>query len=361
MQSSDIATRRLLAQHIATPSFEKPGDVVAWLGAAQAQDYLGALWAVGLRMRQATETAIEQAIAEKTIIRTWPMRGTLHFVATGDIRWMLKLMASRVMSSAAARHKQLELDDTTFARSRDIVVEALQGGKQLARPALLQVLEHAGISTAGQRGIHMLSFLAHEGLICFGAREGKQPTFVLLDEWVPPAKELERDEALAELARRYFTSHGPATVKDLVRWSGLTTRDVRSGIDMVGQELVSEEVDGQTYWMSPEAQAAGTVSPSLYLLPGFDEYVLGYGDRSAVLDPLHASKVVPGNNGMFMPTIISDGRVVGTWKRAVKKGGVVVTAYPFDTLTDAERVAFDQAADSYAAFLGMRLSEIDYA
>lgn len=355
MSRFDIANRRLRAQHIATPAFEKPGDVVAWLGALQAQDYVGALWAVGLRMRHATETDIEQAIAAKTIIRTWPMRGTLHFVAPADIRWMLRLMASRVMGGSASRHRQLELDDATFDRSRDAVIQALAGGKQLARPAMYQVLEAAGIATTGQRGIHILSFLAHEGLLCFGAHAGKQPSFVLLDEWVPPAKELGRDEALAELARRYFTSHGPATVKDLMRWSGLTIKDVRAGIDMVRPELASAEVDGQTYWMSPEVQAA--VTASLYLLPGFDEYVLGYGDRSAVLDPLHASKVVPGNNGMFMPTIVSDGRVVGTWKRAFKKGGVAVSAYPFNTLSAAEQGAFARAAGEYARFLGMRLVE----
>jgi hypothetical protein len=349
----DIAHQRLYNQQIAGATFKAPGEVVGWLGAVQAQDYLGSLWAVGLRVRGATEASIEQAIADRTIVRTWPMRGTLHFVAAADARWMPELLTPRVISRSAGRYRQLELDDATFARSKELFIEALEGGRQLSRPAMYQVLEAAGISAAGQRGIHIFGRLAQEGLLCFGTREGKQPTFVLLDEWVPNARSMERDEALAELTRRYFTGHGPATVQDLMWWSGLTATEVKAGLEMVKTELVKETIDGQTYYKSPTAPAAIDNAPSLYLLAPFDEYLLGYKDRSAVLRAEDVQRVNPGSNGVFSPIIVVDGRVVGTWKRAFKKGGVLVTPLPFATLNDAELEAFVVAASRYGDFLGM--------
>jgi len=220
-----IGRIRLANQGIANPSFAQPCDVVAWLGALQAQDYAGALWSVGLRMQKATVQAIEQAIADRTIVRTWPMRGTLHFVAAQDVRWLLKLLTPRMIAQTAGRYRQLELDEAVFARSQELFASALEGGKQLTRDEMYQVLEQAGIPTAGQRGYHFLVRAAQDGLICFGPPSGKQQTFVLLDEWIPPTKPFARDEALAELTKRYFASHGPATLQDLMRWAGITASD----------------------------------------------------------------------------------------------------------------------------------------
>lgn len=351
MNSVDIAHWRLHNQRIAHAACTTPGEVVGWLGAVQAQDYLGALWAVGLRMRDTTETAIEQAIADKIIIRTWPMRGTLHFVAAADVRWMLALMTPRVIARSASRYRQLELDETVLGHSRDILIDALQGGKQLTRNALYQCLEAAQVPTTGQRGIHILGYHAQAGLLCFGKREGKQPTFVLLDEWAPHAQPMDREAALAELTRRYFTGHGPATVQDCMWWSGLTATEVRAGLAMVKTHLIQTTVDDRTYWMSAEASATPTDMPDVYLLPGFDEYLLGYQDRSAVLNVLHKQRINPGSNGMFSPTIVSDGRVVGTWKRAFKKGGVVITPDAFAPLNEAEQYALTAAAHAYGRFL----------
>ncbi len=351
MTNLNIVHRRLYNQHIAGTTFEKPSDVVGWLGAVQAQDYLGALWAIGLRMRRATEAGIEQAIADRTIIRTWPMRGTLHFVTPEDVHWMLELLTPRIIAQAAGRHRQLELDEAMFARSKNLFTEALQGDKQLTRDEMYQLLERANISTAGQRGYHLLWRAAQEGLICFGAPSGKQQTFTLLDEWAPRTKRLERDEALAELTRRYFTSHGPATLPDFVGWSGLTVTDARAGLEMVKSHLGQELVNGQTYWLAPDGPAIKDNSPATYLLPGFDEYMLGYKDRTAALDPIHTQKITPGNNGVFSPTIVISGRVAGTWKRKVKKNAVVMTLSPFTALTEAESQAIAVAAWQYGAFL----------
>ncbi len=348
-----IAVRRLCNQRLAGAGFETPGAVVAWMGAVQAQDYLGSLWALGLRMKTAREEAIEQAIADRTVVRTWPMRGTLHFVAPADVRWMLSLLTPRVIAGQRGRHRQLELDQTDFDRSRDVLTRALEGGRQLTRDAAYETLEAAGISTAGQRGIHILARLAQDGLLCFAARQGKQQTFALLEEWVPAARMLTRDEALAELAERYFTSHGPAALPDFTWWSGLTVADAKLGLELAGPRLEREVVDGQAYWSSAAAPGAGSspASPTAWLLPPFDEYTVAYKDRSAVLDPAHGGRI--SGNGIFYPIIVLDGRVAGTWKRAFKKGSVVVTLSPFAPLKKKERQAVAVAADRYGAFLGV--------
>lgn len=353
MTSLDIAYQRLCNQHIAEATFEKPSDVVQWLGAVQAQDYLGSLWAIGLRMRNAIQADIEQAIADKTIVRTWPMRGTLHFVAPADVRWMLELLTPRIIAGSQRRFQQFGLDDAIFARSKELLTSALQGGKQLTRNAMYQVLEAGGIAAANQRGLHILGRLAQDGIICFGARKGKQPTFALLDEWVPAAKTLERDEALAELARRYFTSHGPATPQDFGWWSGLTAADARAGLEMVRSEFIQEVIDGRAFWLSASVPTPKVASPAAYLLPAYDEYTVAYKDRSALLDPRHAQQA---GSSILGPTIAVDGQIVGTWKRTLKKETVIITPSLFTPLSKAKYQALAEAAHRYGAFLDMTVT-----
>ena len=331
MGAFEIGNRRLFYQGVLKANFEKPEQVVANLGAVQAQDYAGALWAIGLRMKHATPTLVEKAVVEKSIVRTWPMRGTLHFIAAPDVRWMLKLLATRGISGVTARHKQLELDDAVFSRSRELIIKALEGSKQLTRPELYKVLEDGKITPTGQRGIHILGWFSRHGLLCQGPYRDKQPTFALLEEWLPPARDLGTEEGLAELTRRYFEGHGPATLADFERWAGLKTSEARRGLEAVKSELRREDIDGQTYWLSAKSEMPEGAVTGVYLLPGFDEFILGYKDRKAVLDPQYAERIVPGGNGMFMSTIVSNGRVVGLWKRATntKKDKITITSVPF--------------------------------
>lgn len=346
-----IPHQRLANQHISGHRFQRPEQVVQWLGAVQAQDYLGALWGVGLRMEQATEAAVEQTLTEGAIVRTWPMRGTLHFVAAADIRWMLELMTPRIVAASKRRlEQQFDLDEKTFSRSRELFVRELQGGRRLERNQMYQMLEQANISAAGQRGLHILWRLAQEGVICFGPRQGKQQTFVLLDEWVPNPRRLERDEALAELAGRYFTSRGPATLQDFTWWSGLTSIDAKAGIEMARPEIIEEKINDRTYWLAPSQPDHVDPSPTAYLLPAYDEYTVAYKDRSAVLDPLHAADTNSGN-GIFKPTIVVDGQVVGVWKRTLERGSVLIATSMFRSLTKAEQLAVDGAAERYKRFL----------
>ncbi len=353
MSDLDTGLRRLHNQRISHGIFEKPSEVVQWLGAIQAQDYLGSLWALGLRTKEATEADIEQAVADRKIIRTWPMRGTLHFVSPEDVRWMLQLLTPRVIARSAGRYRQLELNEEIFSRSRDLLIKALEGGRQLTRSGMFQVLEQNNIVTSGQRGIHILNHLAQQCVLCLGAREGKQPTFVLLDEWLPQSRILEGDEAMAELALRYFTSHGPAGLEDFVWWAGLLVAEARAGLETVKAQLVEEKRDGKTYWMSPATLSTPRDTTSTYLLPPFDEYLLGYKDRSMVLEPQYAKQVNPGSNGMFSPIIVIEGQVVGTWRRTLKKNTVTLDFKPFTSLTPAETNTVHNVAQRYGEFLGL--------
>lgn len=349
----ETGRQRLANQSIAVSGCRRPEEVVAVLGAMQAQDFTGALWSVGLRMPEATEANVEQAIADRKIVRTWLMRGTLHFVAAPDVRWMLDLLAPRTLARSVRRAAGLELDVRTFARCEKLFVRELAGNRQLTREALMELLERHKISTANQRGYHILWRLAQERLICFGRRVGKQHTFVLLDEWVPAARKPDRDAALAEMARRYFTSHGPATVQDFIGWTGLNAADARAGLDRAAARLARVTLGGTDYWMPRDPVKLPRTAPAGFLLPGFDEFLLGYKDRNAVLDPRHAQKVVPGDNGMFSPTVVLDGRVAGTWRRTLKKGAVTITVNPFKRLKKIEMRAITLAADRYLRFLGL--------
>lgn len=345
-------------QRIAGPKFAEPGEVVRWLGALQAQDYQQAVWAIGLRTRQPAMAGVERAIAEARIIRTWPMRGTIHFVPAEDASWMLRLTASRMIAKDSRRQEQLGLDTAILERCKELFYDALKGGKRLSRPDMMELLESRDISTQGQRGYHILWYISQTGLICLGPMQDKQQTFVLLDEWAPYSRELSREESLAELARRYFTSHGPATTHDFAWWSGLTVTDAKAGLEAAKSGLTSIELADREYWMDRDApRHVEDDGAAVHLLPGFDEYLLGYRDRSAVLATEHAPMIVPGGNGVFLPTIVVDGQVAGTWKRKLKKDAVEITLSPFADLGDAKGRALE-AAGCYSTFLGLPLSVI---
>lgn len=348
----DIGSLRLCGQQIAQTKFTDPHQVVAWMGGMQGQDFPGLKWSIGLRLKHATEADINLAFDEHKIIRTWPMRGTLHVVAAEDVRWILSLTSPKNLSGSQKRRDALELDDKTLVRCHQVFSKVLQGGKELSREGMYAALESAGLSVEGQRGYHILWNAALHGLICFSSTVDKEQNFALLEEWVAPAAIKTRDEALAELALRYFTSHGPATLKDFIWWSGLSATEARAGFADIQSQLVSETVDKIIYWMSPDI-APSQSKASAFALPGFDEYILGYQDRSNVLASQHAEKICPGNNGMFASTIVVDGQVVGTWKRSFKKSGIEMVATPFAAMKKKEQLNFAEAAARYGHFMGL--------
>jgi hypothetical protein len=347
----DIARQRLHKQRIAAEKLTSPEEVVRWFGAVQAQDYAGAKWAVGQRMHGATDADIDAACAAGTILRTHVMRPTWHFVTPADIRWLLALTAPRVHIANAYRCRQLGLDDATLAHSNAVLAHTLQGGVQLTRTELTAVLQESGIAINGERLTHIMLHAELEGIVCSGAWRGKQFTYALLDERAPYTAPLTREDALVELTTRYVASHGPATVHDFVWWSGLTMADAKTGLAMAGSRVMHEIVDGRTYWFTDSVSVSEHPSPSAFLLPNYDEFIVGYTDRSAVLDAPPAEKLDARGNVLFNHMIVIDGQVRGTWKRTLKKEAVLVDVVPFAPLDAAEARAIEDAAGRYGRFV----------
>lgn len=349
----DIARLRLVSSGISQPIDSSPLGAVRRMTAMQGQDLPGALWSVGARTTDATEADVRSAFDRREIVRSWPMRGTLHVLTPDDLRLILPLSRHRLATAFATRHRQLDIDARDIDAAADVARSAL-AGHPMTRKNLLAAFSAAGQPTAGQRGAHLLGALAHSGLTCLGPFVGTEQAFVLLDEWTPANRpQLERDDALAELALRYFLSHGPATVADFAWWANLTLADVRPAIARVADRLATLTVGDTTYYASPETAELAASAPgarSVHVLSGFDENLLGYTDRSAALAPAHSQLIVPGNNGMFKATVVAGGRVVGTWARREKPLSIQVTVFPFDDLGSGRRSALRRALDRYGRF-----------
>ncbi len=352
MTTNDIAPIRLQSQCIASSHSQTAVEIVNHMGAMQAQDYYSALWTLGLRTSK-TEQEIVHILESRSVIRTWPQRGTLHFVTAQNARWQVELSATRLLKSAATRQRNLGLNEDIFVQSRKILSRALAQSNYLTRPQILSTLEEAGIATSGGRGYHILWYLSQTGVIYVGPMKNKQQTFGLLDELTSHSESGSREENIAALAQRYFVSHGPATLQDFMWWSGLTATDAKLGLTSNEAALTNVVVGNKTYWMAKETTPSSNSIDQVFLLPSFDEYLLGYKDRSAVLPIEHAQKVVPGGNGMFLPIIIVHGQVVGTWKRAIKKDHVLLTLLPFQRLDGSTMIALQKPAQEYGAFLGL--------
>jgi len=360
---ADIAHQRLHNQHLSATTLKSLKEVVGYLGAVQAQDYAGAKWAIGQRIPNATDAAIDRSFNEGEILRTHVMRPTWHFVTPADIRWILELTAPRVHAANAYMYRKLELNDAIFKRSNAVLAKALQGGMQLTRTELASAFKKAGIIADGLRLGYFMMYAELEGLICSGGRRGKQFTYALLEERVPQVRALKRAEALAELTRRYFRSRGPATLQDFVWWSGLTMADARNGIEMVKSQFVNEMLEGQAYWFSSPGSPAPfrEKSPKAYLLPNYDEYFIGFKDRSAIGEVARRSNLPENSPSLLAHIIILDGQVVGGWKRTLKKNVVIIELNLITDLTRAENRAIADAANRYGKFLGLQveLAEVD--
>jgi hypothetical protein len=355
MTQAIVAQQRLYFQGLSHPRFKTPAEVVTALGAVQAQDYLAALWALGARLPGSTEAQVEQTVSSGEILRTHVMRPTWHFVPAADLRWMQELTAPRVRLIYDRGMSGMQLDAPLLARCTDLMARALEGGKQLTREELGAALAQAGIQATTGRLAYIAFYAELEAVLCSGARRGKQFTYALYAERAPQAQSLPRDHALAELVRRYFTAHGPATIADFVWWSGLTVTDAKLGLELVRNDLIQAVIDGQSYWLSAQTPVPPNPSPDVYLLPGYDEFLISYTDRSASLAQPHEAAWHRGN-AVFSSIIVVDGEVVGVWKRTLKKKSVLVESTPFRPFSAAEQEAFKAAAQQYADFLGLALA-----
>jgi Winged helix DNA-binding domain len=350
MASGDLARRRLVSQRIAGDPGQTVEQAAATMLATQAQDFAAAKWALGLRST-GLESDVDSALASGRVIRTWPMRGTLLMTARRDARWLTELLAPRSYVAARSLWQRAGLTESHFERAAGVARDELSGGRAVGRRPLFDALQRAGLDTSAERGSFVLRRLAGDTVIALGPPRGTEQTFVLLDEWAPDAVRLDRDEALAELARRYFAGHGPASAYDLAWWSGLTLTDVRAAIALAGDTL--EPLDDGLLQATERPGGDLPRRGDVRLLPGFDELLLGYRDRSASLAADKASLVAPSSNGRFLPLLTIDGRVAGTWSRTVPRSGpVAVTVDAVLPLSPTTRAALGRRARAYGRFLG---------
>jgi hypothetical protein len=349
MTSNELLRRRMQNQRLGKPDFTGPAEVVQWFCAMQAQDFLGALWSVGQRVVKSTEQDIEAAIARRDIVRTWPMRGTLHFVAADDVRWLTSFLAPRVITRAKSIYREQGLDTPVLEQGRKIIERFLEKNGAMTRQQIYDELERNKLAVTGQRGLHFIGYAAQSLSICVGPREGKQHTFVLLDEWIPKSRLLSHDESLLEVTRRYFDARGPATVNDLCWWTGLTQKEALRGIDMAKDQLVNVRIGEQDYFMKDE-QAKRSSAASVSLLSWFDEFIIGYKDRSATFDPTAAKFIKVPKNGLYTPVILINGKIAGNWKRSFVKGEVKVEVNLFRKFTPPEKTKLDAEVKKFIRF-----------
>jgi Winged helix DNA-binding domain len=346
-----LVASRLRAQRLVGAPFKTAVDAVRWFGAVQAQDYPAAKWALGLRLEGAIEVEIDRLYDEGAILRTHVLRPTWHFVLPEDIRWMLRLTGPKIRQGVAGRYRQLELDDDTVRRAHVAFAAALQRGRHHTRAELGEVLRRAGIMPDGQRLPHLIMSGELEGLLSSGARHGKQHTWALLEERAPKARVLDRDEAIGELARRYFVSHGPAQLKDFVWWSGLTGAETRKGIELAGDALEHHAFQGNDYWFDATLSVSRATATT-HLLPNFDEYTVGYTDRSAMLHPTHPFRPELFAFSSILANVVTvAGQVVGAWRRTATREGFRVEVRPLAKLAAPDRAAVDAAGGRMSRFL----------
>jgi hypothetical protein len=348
LSTSEVRAMRLTNLRLSRPG-TSAAELADWFGAMQAQDLASGKWSLGVRLPGTAEADIDAAFDRAEVLRTWPMRGTIHIVAPGNARWMLDLTGVRALNGLQARWNYLGLDKSVVEQAAEVLGQALRGVR-LTRTECLAALEAAGIDTGGGRSYHLLWYAAQIGVTCIGPNSGSEQTFVRLDEWAPDGRTPDRDEALAMLVHMYFRSHGPTTRADFQGWSGLTATDARNAI--AGADLrTARHADQEVYYLDADADEP----PAMMLLPGFDEFLLGYKDRSVFLDPEHAAAVVPGGNGMFKATVVQRGQVVGTWQRKKLTRKVRITVIPFGHLTAKTRAAVEAPAWRYADWVGKDL------
>jgi len=354
MNLSDNKQLRMHNQCISESLFELPEQVVSWLALCKLK-ITPAKWAVALRSNNLTNSLLDQDFAEGKILRTHVLRPTWQLVTPADIGWMLQLSAQRVHEQMAHWYRSSGLDNAVFKKTNAIITKVLRGGNHLTRFEIGSMFKHSIIGFE-LNNLQLAFIMLHaelNGVVCSGALKGKEHTYALLEERAPKTIKLTRDEALAELTKRYFASHGPATVKDYAWWSSLSVAEVKRGIEIVASQLNHETLAGHDYWFINSDDNKPASKSAIYLLPNFDEYIIGYTDRSAIFDAAYAQGLDARHNPLFQHTIVIDGQIMGTWKRKLKKGKVVVAAKPFVKLLSSQQELLVKAVARYGKFVDL--------
>ena len=358
MKPTDVMRWRMLNTRLTGAPFGSAEEAVRWHGAVQGQDYGPAKWSIGQRTANLVDRDIDGALDTGAILRTHVLRPTWHLVARDDIRWILALSGPRVHRQIEPRLRQLGLDPKTLSRCEDAVVSALQGGDHLTRADIAGVLDEAGIERAGQRLPHILIHCELESLICSGRLAGKQQTYALLEERAPARGSLDPEDSMAELVRRYLRSHGPATVRDMRWWSGLTVRDIKDTLHLLGSEVSSEAHEGLTFWSMNED---GRPPPmrGAHLLQMLDEIFVGYSESRHFSDPrAREARTAWSERGQPAANILLRGRVAGHWKRTADKKVMSVELLLYDDPKPADLGAMKAAVKRMGSFVGLPVAMV---
>lgn len=351
MTLSDILALRLVNQRLIASPFTHPHEAVRWLGAVQAQDLGASLYAIGLRVPGSTEASIEAALADKTIIRSWPMRSTIHHMPAEDALWMTRLLGPRTNTKSASIFRGFGLTPEILTQAWPVIEKTLIDGPK-TRSEIYTALEKAGIASNGSRGMHILKYWGQEALLCITPRIGKQPTFALMETWITHHNSPHSEEGMAILARRYFQSHGPATLKDFMWWTGATKAEATKALSAIQNEFITRTIDGQEYILPPYTTLPTLDSQKAFLLPAFDEYTVAYADRTAVMDSEDLKTVYNG----IAANIIIGGRGMGLWKRTSKAKTTSIQLAPFRPLSKSQIALLQPAAKQYGEFIGLQAS-----
>jgi hypothetical protein len=354
MTYSDIIYHRLINQKLAKHNFTKPAEVVSYLGAVQAQDYPAAKWALMQRLNNFTDAELDKAFNEGKILRTHLMRTTWHFVTPEDIMWMLPLTARRVSTAINHQHRELKIDNASWERVIKIFERELCKNNYQTRAALEDIVRKEKVVKKEIRFNYILHRAEAEGIICSGPKHGKQYTYALLNERAPKSLALSKEEALTRLVEKYFVSHGPAMLKDFTWWSGLSLGEAKAGLEAAKRKLSCKVIGGNEFWFSGSLEMKKVEIPQVMLLLNFDEYVVGYKDRGAILDSKQFSRLGPKANAVFHHCLIIDGIIFGIWRRSPKKEKVVLEIASFNKLTDSQKNALEFEAEKYGKFFGKK-------
>jgi hypothetical protein len=345
-----IHTIRAISHQLVNPAFENAKDTVSWMGAIQAQDYNMCKWAIGVRLKSAAISDVETALKKGEILRTHIMRPTWHLVAAEDIRWMLELCERKIKTASASRDTYLEITEKLFSQTNNLITKMLEGNNHLTRGEISDNLNKSGIKTNTARMVHFMSRAEAEGIVCSGADKEKQQTYALIDERVKATKKLNKDEALAKLATKYFKSHSPASLHDFNWWSGLSIADSRLAINLIDNDLIKEKQSTSILFMHKSVKVKPDFEEYACLLPAFDEYIISYKNRDSVIDRQYQARVFT-KNGIFHPVIMHNGKIIGTWNRIINKNKVEIKKQLFDEKLKTDSELLQKSEDKYLSFL----------
>ena len=350
----NISNLRTVNQQLTFSKFKTGKEIVDWIGPMQAQDYNMSKWALGIRLQNSTEAEINREIDSGAIIRTHLMRPTWHLVSSDDLHWILELTAPHLKTRSASRDKQLGLTDAIIRKCNKIIEKELRDSNHCTREELLSELVKNKIDTDNNRASHIFMRAEIEGIICSGRHKKNKQTYAILDEWVMRVKKFNREEALKELATRYFTSRGPALIQDFIWWSGLSLKNAKLALEFNKDQLLSETIGGQTYWFADSEFKSESVSDEILLLPAFDEYIICYRDRSAFLSGVDNKKTI-SNNGIFYPSLLKNGQIIGTWKRNITGQRLLMTINQFKPDKDDHPEFLLKCLNRYSKFIDRKI------